>query len=57
MPVLNKKTGQWVLTPKEVSKQTLKKNLKDQLKGKSSLSQQEREALLMQIARDLGYIE
>lgn len=59
MPVLNKQTGKWEDTPKEASKKAIKKALRDKNRGKAKdqYSQADKDEILLQMAKDLGYIE
>lgn len=54
MPVLNKQTGKWEDTPKEAEKKTSKEALKG--KDITKLTAKEKDDLLLQMARDLGYL-
>jgi hypothetical protein len=58
MPVLNKKTGQWEDTPKEVAQKNTKKALKTKHAGKTSgqFGNADINELVLQMAKDQGYI-
>lgn len=57
MPVLNKNTGQWEQTPKEILRLANKNALKALFAGQTVFNDAEKEQILLQVARDLGYID